>query len=172
MAGSEGNGANGNGPKILPLMGTQIDQGSVVAHNVNGMTPTDDILGLDINPAEILKEINYKALESLPDAIIVVNRAGKIVTFNHQAELLFGYDRVEAYNQPIEFLLPGRFWDAHRKLRNDYFRNPQTREMAAERKVLCRDRYGSEFEVQVTLSSMVAIGAGIHAMAVIRRVKG
>ena len=125
----------------------------------------------DVNPADVLKEINYKALESLPDAIIVINRKGEIVVFNHQAELMFGYDRVEVFGKLIEVLIPEAIRNNHVASRNGYFNTPRVREMGTGMQLRGRDRYGNEFGVQISLSAMVVMGAGTHAMAVIRRVK-
>lgn len=49
----------------------------------------------------------YKTLvESAPDGIVMVGQEGRIVVVNSQAEKLFGYDRAELLNKPIEILIP------------------------------------------------------------------
>src|SRR5581483_9131933 len=48
-------------------------------------------------------------LESLPDALVVIDRDGVIVMLNGRTEELFGYHREELLGQAIESLVPERF---------------------------------------------------------------
>src|SRR3954453_8874541 len=68
-------------------------------------------------------------LESAPDAIVIVDQDGRIALVNRQAELLFGYDRAELQDEPIELLLPERFRAPHVGHRAGYVAAPRTRPM-------------------------------------------
>src|ERR1700683_3551827 len=48
-------------------------------------------------------------LEAAPDAMVVVNQAGKIVLLNVQAEKQFGYHRDELLGQPVTNIIPEGF---------------------------------------------------------------
>jgi hypothetical protein len=93
-------------------------------------------------------------LEAAPDAIVGVNREGTIQLVNEQTEKLFGYSRSELIGQPVEILVPATVSDIHPAHRTNYFENPSTRPMGAGLELSARKRDGSEFPVDISLSSL------------------
>jgi len=93
-------------------------------------------------------------LESAPDAIVIVNGAGRIEIVNAQTENLFGYSRKEILGQPVETLIPSRFRDQHAGNRRAYTQSPRARAMGAGLELYGVRKDGVEFPVEISLSPL------------------
>jgi len=106
-------------------------------------------------------------LETLPDAIVAVDRDGTIVQVNSQTQELFGYDRGELIGQKIEMLVPERYRRQHHHHRQTFAETPKTRRMGADLDLYGRRRNGSEFPVEISLSP-VSTEKGVFVLSAIR----
>jgi PAS domain S-box-containing protein len=93
-------------------------------------------------------------LESASQAIIGVDRSGKIVIVNAMAQQLFGYAREELIGSNVEILVPEHASQRHVAFREAYFREPRRRPMGIGLDLKARRKDGSEFPVEISLSSV------------------
>jgi diguanylate cyclase (GGDEF)-like protein/PAS domain S-box-containing protein len=92
------------------------------------------------------------AVESAPNAMVMVDRQGRIALVNSQAVKMFGYTREELTGQSVEVLIPERFRGGHPEHRMEFSSSPQARPMGAGRDLYAIRKDGSEFPVEIGLN--------------------
>jgi PAS domain S-box-containing protein len=90
--------------------------------------------------------------ENATEGIILTNNKGEIVLVNPAAERMFGYKADELIDRPIEVLIPDRYKDSHKNLRNGFYQHPQNRVMGQGRDLHAKRKDGSDMPVEVSLS--------------------
>src|SRR5678810_120313 len=111
-----------------------------------------------------------RLLEAAPDAMVIVDRSGRMLLVNAQTESIFGYSRQELLDQPVEILIPEHFRHKHQQHRDAYHRAPHSRPMGSGLELLGRRKDGSTFPVEISLSPLVDEGGDVLVTAAIRDV--
>lgn len=105
-----------------------------------------------------LSELTFQLIvESTPNAIVLVNKEGKIAYLNSQTEDLFGYTRSELIGQTVELLMPARYREGHPDFRTMFFMQPSVRAMGAGRELFAIKKDGTEFPIEIGLNPVVTI---------------
>jgi PAS domain S-box-containing protein len=105
-------------------------------------------------------------VESIPNALLMVNAEGDIILVNSQCEKFFGYRREELLGRPVEVLVPERFRAQHPGYRAGFFASPSARPMGVGRDLHGRRKNGSEFPVEIGLTP-IQTGAGLRVLCVV-----
>jgi PAS domain S-box-containing protein len=106
----------------------------------------------EVADRERAEEHFRRALESLPNGMLMVDASGVITLANDAAETIFGYAKQELIGQPIERLIPERFRAAHPIQRAGFLAEPAARAMGAGRDLFGRRADGTEVPVEIGLN--------------------
>lgn len=95
-----------------------------------------------------------KLLESLPDAILVVDENHNIVFSNNTSHEIFGYERGELIGKPIEMLMPQAYRKGYRNSFNDYIIDVPWRPKSNNLDLFALRKDGTRFPVDIMLGPL------------------
>ena len=93
-------------------------------------------------------------LETVPDAIIVINDRGLIQSFSPAAERLFGYSASQVMGQNVRILMPQPYREEHDGYLDRYRRTGERRIIGIGRVVLGRRADGSTFPMELAVGEI------------------
>jgi PAS domain S-box-containing protein len=105
-------------------------------------------------------------MDTVAEGAVFVDSEGLITHVNRQTEEMFGFERTELINKPIEALVPERFRPGHVGLRNRYMQDPQPVPLGIGRELVGRRRDGTEFPMELSLSAIESDG-GLAVLALV-----
>jgi len=130
--------------------------------------PSLDVLRAS-NEAVVASAVQFRALlESAPDAMVIVDKTGRIFLVNAQTERLFGYPRAELFGQPAELLIPDRLRSPEAgEPGSSPFTRPSARSMGSGQELHGRRKDGTEFPIEIS-SSPIETPNGVLVSSAIR----
>ena len=104
------------------------------------------------------QEATVQALfQSAAQAILMIDRNGRIQMANPATARMLGYSESELIGQAIEVLIPEKIRSEHIAHRDQFFGNPQSRPMGLGLGLLARRKDGTEFPVDISLSYIASV---------------
>jgi len=122
---------------------------------------------VDVTERKHAEERFRLVVESAPNAIVLVNREGKITLVNSATEKLFGYSREELTGKTLEVLAPGKFKEIHPQFRDKFNAMPKSRSMGAGRDLFAMRKDGSEFPVEIGLSPLDSVEGNLVMASIV-----
>lgn len=95
-------------------------------------------------------------LDTVPDAMIVIDSKGIIRSFSAAAERLFGHKAPEVYGKNINVLMPSPYREAHDGYMERYMRTGERRIIGIGRVVVGERKDGSTFPMELAVGEMIS----------------
>ncbi|MGN6268449.1 MAG: PAS domain S-box protein [Sphingomonas sp.] len=93
-------------------------------------------------------------LDTVPDAIVVIDEAGLIRDFSPAAERMFGWSAEEARGRNVDMLMPEPYRTAHDGYLQRYYRTGEKRIIGKGRVVVGERNDGSTFPIELAVGEM------------------
>ncbi|ATY34713.1 PAS domain-containing sensor histidine kinase [Sphingomonas psychrotolerans] len=97
-------------------------------------------------------------LSTVPDAMIVINKSGEILSFSAAAERLFGYEEAEVVGTNIRRMMPSPDRERHDGYLDRYLRTGERRIIGTGRTVIGLRRDGTTFPMELAVGEAVTEG--------------
>ncbi|HET6607169.1 MAG TPA: PAS domain S-box protein [Rhodopila sp.] len=95
-------------------------------------------------------------LETVPDAMIVIDSQGIIQSFSATAERLFGFTRREAIGRNVSMLMPSPYREMHDQYLARYFATGERRIIGRSRVVVGMRSNGTTFPMELAVGEMIS----------------
>ena len=90
-------------------------------------------------------------LETVPDAMIVIDEGGRIISFSAAAERMFGYAQEEVLGENVSILMPSPDRERHDAYLERYYRTGERRIIGIGRITNARHRNGATFPIDLSI---------------------
>ncbi len=113
----------------------------------------------DTERALRLSEAHLRSvLETVPDAIIIIDERGLIESFSPAAERLFGYEAAAVIGQNVKLLMPSPYREQHDGYLAHYMRTGERRIIGIGRVVVGQRADGSTFPMELAVGEIALEG--------------
>jgi PAS domain S-box-containing protein len=106
-------------------------------------------------------------IETTQDAVLSIDRQGRIVLFNPAAETIFGYARSEVIGKKVNMLMAEPYATEHDEYISRYERTGEARAIGRIRTVSARRKNGEPFPIELSVTE-IALDQDVHYAAFIR----
>src|SRR5262249_58739247 len=117
-------------------------------NRMQAATSTREALAREAHVASIL--------ETVPDAMIVIDEDGIVQSFSSAAERLFGYSAAQVIGKNVKMLMPPPYRENHDDYMRRYLRTGERRIIGIGRVVVGERKDGSTFPMELAVGEMAS----------------
>ena len=118
---------------------------------------------------EIRRNVTWleRLIGTTQDAVLSIDRQGRVVLFNPAAERIFGYTRGEVIGQKVNMLMAEPYATEHDEYIARYEKTGEARAIGRIRTVTARRKNGEPFPIELSVTE-IAVDQDVHYAAFIR----
>ncbi|MBZ0118298.1 MAG: PAS domain S-box protein, partial [Sandaracinaceae bacterium] len=106
-------------------------------------------------------------VDTTSDGIVTIDESGRILDFNHTAELLFGHRASEVIGHDVSMLMGAPHADAHAGYMQRYLRTGEARIIGRERELDAKHREGHSIPIRLRVSE-IRVGDRRHFVGIVQ----
>ena len=111
-------------------------------------------IGQDITERERIQASLHRLIETTQDAVITIDRQGRIELFNPAAERIFGYAQAEVIGQCVQCLMPEPYASEHPTYLDRYERTGEQHAIGRIRTVAAQRKNGQVFPIELSVTEI------------------
>ncbi len=108
-----------------------------------------------------------KIMDTMVDALVIIDEGGIVETYNPAAERIFGYSTAEIVGKGVQLLMPREVAERHQGYLRNYLDGNGRHVVGVGREVMGQRKDGAQFPLEIALSEL-EIGGKRHFIAVLR----
>ncbi len=125
----------------------------------------------DVTERNRLQEQFRLAVEASPSGMLLTDEQGQIKLVNAQIEEVFGYQREELLDQPVEMLIPEGLQASHRRQREEFLSRTEARQAGKGRELAGRRKDGTTIPLEISLNPIRTV-SGLRVLAAVVDISG
>lgn len=111
---------------------------------------------ISLNTAEEM----HALLDTVPDAMVVIDQQGRIRSFNSGASAMFGYSEADVLGENVSLLMPSPDRENHDGYIQHYLDTGEAKVLGTGRVTTARHRDGNTFPVKLSIGELATRGQG------------
>ena len=141
--------------------------GGAVTDPALGVAHESQVAILDISQRKKAESWSRRLVETTQDAVLSIDRKGRVVLFNAAAERAFGYSRNEIAGQKVNVLMPEPYVSQHDEYVARYERTGEAHAIGRIRTVTAKRKNGDLFPIELSVTE-IPTDEDVHYAAFIR----